>query len=386
MELIENNENLKKICAKLANEPFICVDLEFMRQHTYFARLCLIQIASQNDAVIIDPLAEGIVLDVFFDLMQNPDIVKVFHSGRQDIEIIYNLSNKVPFPVFDTQIAASAAGYGESVSYENLVSNILHKNIDKSSRLSDWSKRPLNKNQLIYALSDVTHLVHIYQYLKTWLTEQNRIEWINDELQNLCNENLYKISPHEIWQKMRHRSHNAKYLTLLRELAAWREIRAINKNVPRQSFIKDDLLLNICAECPQNKDDLMSVRGMRTDLATGKIGDEIIEVVQKTKLLDESDYVTPPPVYNFSNTDQGLLELLKLLLRIIALENMIIPKLIADEDDLKHFCNGNTVDIPFLSGWRYELFGLAAQKMKNGNTAISYDSQKHRLKFTDLSE
>ena len=349
MELIENNENLKKICAKLADEPFICVDLEFMRQHTYFAQLCLIQIASQNDAVIIDPLAENIVLDDFFNLMQNPNIIKVFHSGRQDIEIIYNLSNKIPYPIFDTQIAASAAGYGESASYENLVSNILHKNIDKSSRLSDWSKRPLNKNQLTYALSDVTHLVHIYQYLKTWLAEQNRTEWINDELNNLCNENLYKINPHEVWQKMRHRSHNAKYLTFLRELAAWRENRAINKNVPRQSFIKDDLLLNICAECPQNKDDLMSVRGMRADLASGKIGDEIIEVIHKTKLIDERNYVIPPTIHNYPNTDSGLLELLKLLLRIIAAENMIVPKLIADEDDLKRFCNGITADIPFLA-------------------------------------
>ena len=318
MQFIQNTQDLETLCNKLSNEEFVCVDLEFLRQHTYFAKLCLIQIASSNDEAIIDPLAEGINLQPFFDLMQNEKVVKVFHSGRQDIEIIYNLSSKIPTPLFDTQIAAQVAGFGESISYEHLVNHILHINIDKSSRLSDWSNRPLNENQLNYAISDVTHLVKIYQHLKSKLTNENRLDWISDELNALCDENLYKINPQNMWQKMRHRSHSAKFLTYLRELCAWREIRAINKDVPRQSFIKDDMLLNICSDCPSTKEDLCKVRGMRSDLAMGKIGDEIIAVIEKVKGLDEKDYVTLPVIRENCGAEGSILELLKLLLKITA--------------------------------------------------------------------
>ena len=256
MQFIQNTRDLETLCQKFSNEEFVCVDLEFLRQHTYFAKLCLIQIASVSDEAIIDPLAEKLDLQPFFNLMQNEKVVKVFHSGRQDIEIIYNLTSQIPTPLFDTQIAASVVGFGESVSYEHLVNHILHTNIDKSSRLSDWSNRPLNENQLNYAISDVTHLVKIYQYLQDKLTKENRMEWISEELKYLCDENLYKINPYNVWQKMRHRSHSAKFLTYLRELCAWRETRAINKNIPRQSFIKDDLLLNICSDCPTTTEEL----------------------------------------------------------------------------------------------------------------------------------
>ena len=384
MQFIQNHRDLEELCSKLSNEEFICVDLEFLRQHTYFAKLCLIQIASVNNEAIIDPLVEDINLQPFFDLMQNEKVIKVFHSGRQDIEIIYNLSSKIPSPLFDTQIAAMVTGYGESISYEHLVNHILHTNIDKSSRLSDWSNRPLNENQLNYAISDVTHLVKIYQHLKSRLIKENRLDWISDEINTLCDENLYKINPLDIWQKMRHRSHNAKFLTYLRELCAWRENRAINKNVPRQSFIKDDLLLNICSDCPTTKEDLCKVRGMRQDLALGKIGDEIIEVIKNVKGMSKDNYVIPPVVRDFSFVEGSLLELLKLLLKITAQQHKTISRIIASEDELKDFCQNDDADVSFMKSWRYEIFGCLAKKLKEGKLSISYNPKTHLIDFNQL--
>ena len=386
MQLIVNDNELKTLCQNLEQKNFICVDLEFMRQHTYFAELCLIQVASENLSAVIDPLSKDIDLSPFFQLMQNPDIIKVFHSGRQDIEILYNLTRQIPTPVFDTQIAASVAGFGESASYETLVKHILKQDIDKSSRLSDWSKRPLTEKQISYALSDVTHLVNIYLYLKSWLKQNNREDWIKDETNNLCCENLYKIDPYESWQKIKHRSHSPRFLTLLRELAAWREQRAALKNVPRHSFIKDDLLLSICADCPQTKEDLCNVRGIRQDLASGIIGSEIIKVITKALTIDKKDYVTPPQIKDFSGTDNSLFEILKLLLRIKAQENKIVPKMLATEDELKSFClNGENVISSFPT-WKQELFWQDAQKIKTGKTAICYDNKSGHIKFVDLSK
>ncbi len=381
MQLIETTSNLEDLCQRLELEDFVCVDLEFLREHTYFAKLCLIQIASPTEAAIIDPLAEDINLQPFFTLMQNPKVVKVFHSGRQDIEIIYNLSNQTPSPLFDTQIAAQAAGFGESPSYENLVNHILHISLDKSSRLSDWSKRPLSPSQINYALSDVTHLVNIYQYLLNWLTDNKRLEWISEEMISLGDENLYKILPDEIWQRLRPRLHSSSFLTLLRELAAWRENRAITKNVPRQSFVKDDVLQNICACCPQDKDELAEIRGMRPDIARGKIGDEIIEVIQKFKHLNKEEYIVPPINKDFSGGDGALLELLKMLLRIIAFEQKIIPRMLAGEHDLRLFCHSPDADVSFMKGWRYDVFGRFAEKLRHGETAIAYNPQKHNIEF-----
>lgn len=386
MQLIENTKDLEQLCLGLSKEKFICVDLEFLREHTYFAKLCLIQVASLSFEAIIDPLAQGINLQSFFDLMQNPSVVKVFHSGRQDIEIIYNLSGKTPAPLFDTQIAAQAAGFGESVGYETLVNRLLHITLDKSSRLSDWSKRPLSDSQLQYAISDVTHLVHIYQKLTNYLTQNGRLSWIDEEIAALQNPALYQAVPEEMWQKMRHRSHSALFLTILRELAAWRELRAIRKDVPRHSFIKDDVLLNICAARPSSKEELAGIRGMRPDLAMGKIGDEIIEVLQKVKLLSKEQYAVPPKAKDLPNSESSLTELLKLLLKIVAQEEKIVPKMVASDEDLKNFCHQTECDVPFLKGWRYDVFGCRAQKLKDGKTAITYDAKKHTVKFIDLNE
>ena len=304
MQLIEKTEDLENFCQILNAREFICVDLEFMRERTYFAKLCSIQIASVAESAVIDPLAPGLNLTSFFNLMQAPSVTKVFHSGRQDIEIIYNLCGKIPAPLFDTQIAAQALGFGEAVSYETLVNAVLHIELDKSSRLSDWSKRPLNENQLRYALSDVTHLLIIYQHIRNELQKQHRLDWIAGEIEALASPEIYRVNPREVWQKIRHRSLNSLFLTTLRELAAWREQRAIQKNTPRQSVIKDDILLNICAARPETKEELAAVRGVRPDMAAGRIGDEIIAALQNVKQLAKKDYVIPaqinPPVTDSS--------------------------------------------------------------------------------------
>ena len=386
MQLITKTEELNQLCNNLVKEDFVCVDIEFLREHTYFAKPCLIQIASLSQAIAIDTLAEDINLQDFFKLMINPKVVKVFHSGRQDIEIIYNLFHKTPKPLFDTQIAAQVLGFGENISYENLVHSLLNIELDKSSRLSDWSHRPLSEHQLDYALSDVTHLVTIYQHIISLLKQENRLEWISDELKNLADENNYKIDPYNVWQKMRHRSHSSLFLTTLRELTAWRELRAINKNVPRQSFIKDDVILNICATRPSCKEELATVRGMRQDIANGKIGDEILEVMQNVKDMPEDAYVKAAKNKDCYVGDGSLLELLKMLLKITAQEQKIIPRLIATDDELKSFCLNQSDDISFMKGWRYEIFGKSAQDILSGETSISYDPKHHKIKFTKTSK
>ena len=385
MQLIEQTSDLEKLCNELKQKQFVCVDFEFLREHTYFAKLCLIQIAADGITAIIDPLAKNINLQAFFDLMQNPEVVKVFHSGRQDIELIYQQGHCIPTPLFDTQIAASALGLGEAISYEHLVKHFLNISLDKSSRLSDWSKRPLSPEQVEYAAGDVSHLAKIYPLLVTRLQEQNRTHWIDEELRNLSSPFLYDINPDEIWTRIRHRSHSPKFLTLLRELACWREKRAISKNTPRQSLIKDDILLNICAACPQSKEDLAAVRGMRSDLARGKIGDEIMDIMQNFKNLPKDNYVhISEPDNSFANLDSSLLELLRIILRIIAVKNEVSAKLIASDDDLKFFCCGQIEDARFMQGWRYEIFGKIAEQVSSGKTAITYDADKHNISLLKI--
>ena len=235
MQLIEKTKDLENFCQILNAREFICVDLEFMRERTYFAKLCSIQIASVAESAVIDPLAPGLNLTSFFNLMQAPSVTKVFHSGRQDIEIIYNLCGKIPAPLFDTQIAAQALGFGEAVSYETLVNAVLHIELDKSSRLSDWSKRPLNENQLRYALSDVTHLVNIYQHIRNELQKQHRLDWIAGEIEALANPEIYRVNPREAWQKIRHRSSKTIYYL----------ISALHDRKPKRNWLRSEVFVPI---------------------------------------------------------------------------------------------------------------------------------------------
>lgn len=381
MEVITDTPSLHELCTSLAQHPFVTVDLEFLRERHYYAQLCLIQLGSNDRCAVVDPLAEGIDLEPFFALMTNPQVVKVFHSGRQDIEIIYNLSGKIPAPLFDTQVAAMVTGFGESISYENLVAHLLRLKLDKTNRLSDWSKRPLSESQLAYALSDVTHLVHIYEKLNQRLDSLGRRDWISEEMELLSRPSTYEVNPEEAWQRIKHRSHNAHFLTLLKELAAWRERRSQRKNTPRQSYIKDDMLLAVCAANPETKEQLCQIRTLRKDLATGKLGDEMLEVLNYCRQIPESEYVTPPKIKDLPDKSSALYELLKLLLKIISQQEGVVARLIASDDELHALSSFKDKNNPVLTGWRYEIFGRQADELRRGRTVIAYNPENKRIEL-----
>ncbi len=379
IHLIETTPDLQEFCTCLKQQPFITVDLEFLREKTYYAELCLIQVGTAERAAIIDPLAPNLDLSSFFEILNAPEIVKVFHSGRQDIEILYKLTGKIPAPVFDTQLAAMGCGYGESVGYESLVKSILKIELDKSCRCSNWSLRPLDGKQLKYALADVTHLVHVYAHLKEELAKSKREHWFDAETALLCSPDTYHIDPFEAWHKIKHRSHNAYMLTVLRELAAWRELRAQKKNTPRQSIIKDDCLVNIAAICPHTGEELAQIRNIRKDVASGKLAGEILDVIAACEKITPENYVTPPKEKSLSAGAQALYELLKLLLKIRSQEKGVVAKLIASDDELKALATFKDKNNPVLKDWRLEIFGQDALELRNGNLSICFNPQTRSI-------
>ncbi len=380
-KLIENNEDLQIFCQGLQEEPFITVDLEFLREKTYYAKLCLIQVGSQNECAVIDPLVKNLNLNPFFDLMDNPNIVKVFHAGRQDLEILYFMHHKIPAPVFDTQVAAQVCGYGESVGYETLVNSLLGKELDKSFRFTNWENRPLDTRQVEYAISDVTHLVPIYIKLKEMLNQSGRESWLKEELEHLANPEIYETNPLEAWQKIRHRSHNAHFLTILRELAAWRERRAQRTDMNRRAIIQDECLLNIAAMCPSSVEEMRKIRGIRKDVSDGKIGREMLEVLEKAKDIPSSEYVKLHREEKISSHCIALLEILKLLLKIKSAEHGVAPKLIASEEDLLHLIKGK--DNPLLKGWRYDILGRDALGFCEGKLCIGFDKEQQKIAISE---
>lgn len=378
MQIITDNQSLEELCKNLSRHPFVTVDLEFIREKTYFPILCLIQIASEEQTAIIDPLAEGINLQSFFDLMKNPNVIKVFHSCRQDVEIIYELSGIIPQPLFDTQVAAMVCGFGESISYERLVKAVVGIELDKTDRLSNWQLRPLDEHQLQYAAGDVTHLINIYKYLTAEMARKNRTHWIDEEMEILSRGDTYIIPPEEAWLKIKHRSHNAKVLSALRDLAAWRELRARDKNVPRQNILKDDILIMIATAFPQNKDELMQIRGMRKDIAVGKLADEMLEVLSHTvidtKIVKQNKNENIPAV-------PALYELLKMLLKIVSQKEGVVARLIASDTDIQKLAAFKDKNNPTLIGWRQEIFGLQALKLRNGDLSVRYSPEQKDIEF-----
>ena len=291
MLIIQDTTSLQQFCQTLAQYDFITVDLEFQREKTYYPQLGLIQVACSGTEGVIDPLAQDLDLSAFIEVLRAPNITKVFHSCRQDIEILYQLCGFIPTPLFDTQIAAQVCGFGASVSYEALVRQILGIELDKSCRLTNWCIRPLNEKQLAYAISDVTHLIKIYEFLRQYMQEHHREDWIDDEMAPLLSPKTYTTDPYDAWERIRPHSHNAKYLTILRELAAWREQRAQSKDLPRQTIIKDECLLNIAASCPHSLEELAAIRNMRQDILKGKLAAEILEIVSTAEKLPHKNNI-----------------------------------------------------------------------------------------------
>ena len=378
MQLIDTDEKLKKFCNILKKQSFITVDSEFIREHCYYPKLCLLQVAYDGDSAVIDPLA-NIDLSPFFDILQNPNIVKVFHSGRQDIEIFYNLTGKTPKNVFDTQIAAMVCGFSENIGYGNLVHDIVHIDLDKSQRLTDWSLRPLDEAQLQYAVCDVTYLVDCYKYLCDYMQNNHRQDWINEEINWLCDENGYCINPDEAWMRIKHNAHSPQFLAALKYLAAWRERRAQKFNTPRSSILKDDVLLNIASTFPKSLNELKTVRNLKSEIINGRLGAEIIDVLQEASQnpmpsnVCRADRKQHPGV---PNHEQSLMEILKLLLKIKCQEAGVIAMLVADDEDLRYIILNQPQNTKTMQSWRYEIFGKYAEQICKGKLSITYNPKK----------
>lgn len=386
MNLINTTEKLEQFCDVLSKQNFITVDSEFIREHTYYPKLCLLQIGYDGDAAIVDPLAKDMDLSPFFAILDNQNIVKVFHAGRQDIEIFYNLTGKIPNNVFDTQIAAMVCGFADNIGYGNLVQSITGVELDKSCRLTDWSIRPLDENQLVYALHDVTYLVDCYKFLHDKMEKNGRLDWIKEETACLCNKNCYCIKSDEAWMRVKHNIHSQHFLSALKYLAEWREERAKKYNTPRSGILKDDVLLNIASSFPKTIEDLKQVRNLKSEIIKGKLGAEIMETLQFARQhpisaelcrQDRKKDVSVP------NHEQSLFEMLRMLLKIKSQEHGVSARLIATDADLRFIILNQPQNTPAMQGWRFEVFGADAQKLCRGKLAISYNPAK---KCIDVKE
>ncbi|HCU58695.1 MAG TPA: ribonuclease D [Alphaproteobacteria bacterium] len=382
MRLIDHNEALVQFCDELKTQKFITLDTEFVREKTYFPKLCLIQIAYKDGAAIIDPLAPDIKLQPFFKILTNEKILKVVHSGRQDIEIFFQLMGKMPKPLFDTQIAASVCGFGRCISYSSLVQEITKIELDKSSRLTDWSLRPLDNNQLEYALRDVTFLIPCYEYLSKYLKEHNRESWIKEETDALLDEQCYVVDPDSVWQKIKHSAHSTHFLSALKELAAWRERRAMKYDIPKRSILKDEVLVAIASSNPKTQEELKQVRNIRADVANGKMAAEILEALDSARHLPmtgELKKIDRERRVHIPAGAAALTELLKLVLKIKCEQEGVIESVVADESELRDIACGNDEGNIALQGWRYELFGKDALAFRKGLASLSYDTIKKKI-------
>ena len=380
MSVLNNNQEISEFCQRLSKETFIAVDTEFMRENSYWPHLCLIQLASKKEAKIIDPLMEKIDLKPIDRLMTNKNVTKVFHSGRQDIEIFYNRNNKTPYPVFDTQIAGMVCGFGHSASYDSMVSTILKKKIDKVSRFTDWSLRPLTKKQISYALNDVVYLIKIYDYLIKQLKENNRIEWIKDEINNLLDKKNYYIEPKNSWKKIKIKSHSKKLIPTIYELSLWRELNAQKSNIPRNRLLRDEAIIEISANLPSTVEELEKIRGISRSFAMSKKGVEIVNLLKRSKNYKHIPEIKFAKNNKDKNGNDPIVDLLKILLNIQSKKHKVSQNLISNVSDLNRIINENNPDIPALNGWRYEIFGKYALDIKNGKTTINVKNGK--IKFS----
>jgi ribonuclease D len=379
MTLITQPKKLVEACSRLANETFLSIDTEFMREKTYYPQLCLIQIAGKKEAIIIDALAEDINLNPVLELMENEAITKVFHACRQDIEIFYNLNHKIPSPIFDTQIGAMVCGYGESVGYDKLVRQITGIQIDKSSRFTDWSYRPLSKQQLNYALSDVTHLRTVFEALSSQLEKSGRAKWLEEEFKTVLNPDTYNIPLDKSWKRLKVKNGKPRFLILIRELCAFREREAQNRNVPRNRVIRDDILLDIAARSPKSPNDLAKVRNLTKQFSQGKLGEGILRIVEAANQIPDSEAPELEKANNFQHQKSALVDLLKVLLKLKSEEFNVAQKLIANSNDLEAIANNHDANVLALTGWRKDIFGDDALLLKTGKIALSAYNGKIQL-------
>ncbi|HKJ63567.1 MAG TPA: ribonuclease D [Hyphomicrobiales bacterium] len=371
MPVISTTNALAEFCQHLGQSDFVAVDTEFMRQSTYWPELCLVQLASPDDEAVVDPLAPGIDLAPFYELMADASTMKVFHAGRQDVEIIHHEADIIPLPIFDTQIAAMVCGFGEAVSYGALVKRLARKNLDKSSRFTDWSRRPLTDKQLRYALGDVTHLRGIYLKLKEELETSRRSSWVAEEMAELTDPRNYRTEPEDAWKRLKNRARNHSELAIMIELAAWREREAQRQNVPRNRVVKDDTIYDVMVQAPMTLEDLAKLRTVHDGMARSQRGRDMVEAV-KTALERPAEELPELPVHEpLPPSAVAAADLLRVLLKAVAAEHNVAAKLIANTEELDKIAVDDNADVPALHGWRRELFGESALAIKSGRLAMS---------------
>lgn len=376
MPMITKTADLADACARLARHPYVAVDTEFLRETTYWPKLCVVQLAGPDTAVVVDALAPGLDMRPFLDLMANEAVVKVFHAARQDIEIIFRMGDFVPHPVFDTQVAAMVCGYGDSISYDQLVQRVTGESLDKSSRYTDWTRRPLSEKQMAYALSDVTHLRDVYHHLSKMLAAEGRTEWVAEEMEVLTSRDTYDVKPEQVWERLKMRVKKPIELLILKELAAWREREARSRDVPRSRVLKDDAIYEIAGDQPADAAALANLRSLSKGIERSRLGEDILAIVRKAQAVPRDQL---PPVPKPKAIPEGTLaavDLLKVLLKYVAEKNGVAAKVLATVDDLEAIALDDDADVPALKGWRRQFFGEMALKLKHGALALTFDGKR----------
>ena len=374
MSLLSTSQDVAALCERLAQHPFVTVDTEFLRETTFWPKVCVIQLASPEEAAAIDALAEGVDLTPFFELMANEAVVKVFHAARQDLEIVWRLAGLIPSPLFDTQVAAMVCGFGDQASYGELAKSIARVSVDKSSRFTDWSRRPLSEAQVRYAIADVTHLRDIYVHLRGQLERSARLDWLADEMEALTSPATYAQHPDDAWERLRHRARKPRDLAALIELAAWREAEAQARDVPRARVLKDDALVEIALAAPRTEEALSNLRAIPRGLERSRSGVEILGAIERAMARDPASL--PPIERDRRSANGATVELLKVLLRQVCEETGVAAKVIATVDDLEAIAANDNADVMALKGWRRAVFGEKALELKRGRLALAVENGK----------
>jgi ribonuclease D len=377
MLLIADSAQLAAFCERISQSDFITVDTEFMRERTYWPQLCLVQVAGAEDVAAIDPLAEGMDLSPLLRLLYDDRLLKVFHAARQDIEIFFHMTGRIPTPLFDTQVAAMVCGYGDSVSYETLAAQLAGARIDKSVRFTDWSARPLTDRQVSYALADVTHLRKVYAALAKRLMSSGRAGWLQQEMATLLEPGTYRLEPEEAWRRLKPRAGSKpRLLAVLREVAAWREREAQRRDIPRNRVIRDETVMDIAAHAPSTVEEIARLRGLSKGLAEGRMGQDLLVAVAKGIATPDGEAPKLPPAIDMPGGLGPVVELLKVLLKMKCEKQQVAQKLVASTADLERIAADDNADVPALHGWRREVFGNDALALKHGRLALTMDGKR----------
>jgi ribonuclease D len=377
MHLISTTEELEAAVAELSKSDFVTVDTEFIRETTFWPILCLIQMAAPGVTALVDPMAPGMDLKSFFELMANEKVTKVFHAARQDVEIVFHLGGLIPHPIFDTQVAAMVCGFGDSVSYDQIVQKITGTRLDKSSRFTDWRRRPLSEKQLDYALADVTYLIEVYRHLRDELDRENRRHWLKEEMDVLTSRQTYDPHPEDAWKRLKMRLRKPQELAVVQHVAAWREREARERDVPRQRVIKDDAVYEIAQQQPRDQAALARLRMTPKGWERSATAVSLLEAVNAALAIPREQLPKAPKPSQSPEGSGAAAELLKVLLKLVAEKEGVAPKVLASSDDLDRIAaDGDKADVPAFHGWRRAVFGEQALKLVHGELALKFEDRK----------